>query len=60
METEEERVVLSLLNIRVKHIRNVLKMIMTNSGVELQKIARSGESAWQVFLFVYASIIQMI
>ena len=42
---EEEGAVLSRLRIMVKHIQNALKIIMTNSGVELQKIARSGESA---------------
>ena len=59
VETEEEHVVLSLFNIRVIHTHSALKMIMTNFGVELLKIARSGESAWQVFLFVYASLIQV-
>ena len=45
METEEEHVVLFLFDIRVKHIQNVFEMIITNSGVELEEIARSGESA---------------
>ena len=60
MEAEEEHVVLSLFNTRVKHIQTALKIIMTNFGVELQKIPRIGESAWQVFLSVHASFIQMI
>ena len=59
METEEEHVVLFPLNIMVKHIQHAFKMVITNSGVELQAIARSGENACQV-LFVHASLIQNI
>ena len=45
VETEEEHVVLFLSNIRVKLIQNALQMILISPGVELQKIARSGEIA---------------
>ena len=61
VETREEDAALSLFNTRVKTIQNALQMIMANPGVELQKIARIGESAWQVqYFFFHALLIQIV